>query len=140
MNTIAICFKDDGTAHCLWTEAVPLHELGHLEITRASTIEFNNNNQQWEVRDLRNTLLFSDPSRETCLAWEQQHIMEGAERKLKLNNLLKQITPLPWLEWSATDGDKWIGTKQGDDSNCHAGREHNSRRPHVLGPRCQRAS
>ena len=34
---------------------------------------------------------------------------------MKLTQLLKQITPLPWLEVSGTDGDKWIGTEQGDD-------------------------
>jgi len=34
---------------------------------------------------------------------------------MKLTQLLKKITPLPWLEVSATDGDKWIGTEQGDD-------------------------
>ena len=47
---INISFTSDGTAQCLWTEALPLHELGRLEITRASNIEFNNADQQWEVR------------------------------------------------------------------------------------------
>src|ERR1017187_6994949 len=35
--------------------------------------------------------------------------------KLKLTKFLKQITPLPWLLVTATDGDKWIGTEEGDD-------------------------
>jgi len=35
--------------------------------------------------------------------------------KMKLKRLLKRITPLPWLFCSATDGDKWIGTIEGDD-------------------------
>ena len=34
---------------------------------------------------------------------------------MKLTELLKQITPLPWLLVTATDGDKWIGTGEGDD-------------------------
>ena len=34
---------------------------------------------------------------------------------MKLTELLKQITPLPWLLVTATDGDKWIGTEEGDD-------------------------
>jgi hypothetical protein len=33
MNNHTISFNTDGTAHCLWTEALPLHELGRLEIT-----------------------------------------------------------------------------------------------------------
>jgi hypothetical protein len=73
MNTIAIFFKPDGTAHCLWTEVLPLRELGKLEIHRASNIEINNANQQWEVRDSKNQLLYSDPSRDECLAWEHQY-------------------------------------------------------------------
>ena len=35
--------------------------------------------------------------------------------KLKLTKFLKQITPLPWLLVTATDGDKGIGTEEGDD-------------------------
>jgi hypothetical protein len=34
---------------------------------------------------------------------------------MKLTELLKRITPLPWLVVTATDGDKWIGTGEGDD-------------------------
>jgi hypothetical protein len=37
------------------------------------------------------------------------------KKKMKLTDLLRRITPLPWLSVSATDGDKWIGTKAGDD-------------------------
>jgi hypothetical protein len=39
---INILFNLDGTDQGLWSEALPLHELGRLQITRASTIEFNN--------------------------------------------------------------------------------------------------
>jgi hypothetical protein len=35
--------------------------------------------------------------------------------KPTLTILLKRITPLPWLLVTATDGDKWIGTEEGDD-------------------------
>jgi hypothetical protein len=34
---------------------------------------------------------------------------------MKLTKLLKRITPMPWLLVTAIDGDKWIGTAQGDD-------------------------
>ena len=44
---INISFKPDETTQCLWTEVLPLHELGQLEITRASHIEFNNADQKW---------------------------------------------------------------------------------------------
>jgi len=73
MKSHIISFNQDGTAQCLWTEAVPLHSIGKLDITRATTIEFNNNNQQWEVQDPQGKLLFSDPLRSTCLDWEHQY-------------------------------------------------------------------
>ena len=64
----------EGTAHCLWTEALPLHELGRLEVTRASNIEFNNATQQWEVKDRRGRIRFIAKSRSACLEWEQQNL------------------------------------------------------------------
>jgi hypothetical protein len=49
MTTHTITFAPNGTARCLWAEAVLLQELGQLEIHRATNIEFNNAAQQWEV-------------------------------------------------------------------------------------------
>jgi hypothetical protein len=71
---IQISFHIDGTAQCLWTEALPLHELGRLEITRASTIEFNNTTQHWEVKDLKGKVRFVAKSRAACLEWEQTNL------------------------------------------------------------------
>jgi hypothetical protein len=73
MNT-QISFNPDGTAQCLWTEALPLHELGRLEVTRASNLEFNNSTQQWEVKDRRGKVRFIAKSRSVCLAWEQTNL------------------------------------------------------------------
>ena len=71
---IQISFKPDGTAQCLWTEVLPLHELGRLEITRASNIEFNNTTQHWEVKDRKGRVRFIARSRSACLEWEQQNL------------------------------------------------------------------
>jgi len=53
---------------------VPLHELGRLEINRASNIEFNNITQHWEVKDRKGKLRFFARSRSACLEWEQQNL------------------------------------------------------------------
>jgi hypothetical protein len=76
LNTHIILFKPGGTARCLWTEAVPLQELGRLELQRASTVEFNHPMQVWEVRLASDPMdvAFAHPSRQTCLAWEQEQI------------------------------------------------------------------
>ena len=71
---IHIQLDSNGTAHCLWTEAISLHDLGHLQITRASNIEFNNTTQHWEVKDLKGRVRYFARSRSACLEWEQQNL------------------------------------------------------------------
>jgi len=66
-------FDPTGNGHCLYTEAIDLSSLGTLEIVRASSIEFNNHAQQWEVNSAEGELLFSHCSRQACLNWEHQY-------------------------------------------------------------------
>ena len=73
MSTIVLKFDPSGLGECLYTELIDLSSIGSLELRRASTIEFNQSNQQWEVHDSNNDLLFTNKSRAVCLAWEQQH-------------------------------------------------------------------
>ena len=76
MSEHTITFTPEGTANCLWTEAVVLAELGRLDIQRASTVEFNPAKQQWEVRLASDpgVVAFSHQSRQACLAWEREII------------------------------------------------------------------
>ena len=69
-------FTSDGTAHCLYHEAIDLRTLGVLEIRRASEVEFNPATQVWEVRTpgAPQTVLFSHRSRQECLDWERQNL------------------------------------------------------------------
>ncbi len=73
-RTEIITFAPDGTARCLWTEAVPLHELGRLQIRRAMQIEFNNGAQHWEVRDRKGGVRFCAATRCSCLEWERHNL------------------------------------------------------------------
>jgi hypothetical protein len=73
MNCMSLSFDASGVGTCFYTEAIPLNEIGALEITRASTIEFNRQSQQWEVKDKDGATLHSNPSRQQCLQWEHQH-------------------------------------------------------------------
>lgn len=62
-----------GVMQGLFTEAIPLAEIGILSITRASTIEFEPASQQWEVRGVSGQVLYSNASRQACLSWEHQY-------------------------------------------------------------------
>ncbi len=74
MKEHVIIFDTHGTGHCLWTETVPLQEIGRLEIARATNVEFNNSTQQWEVKDRKQKVRYFSKSRSACLAWEQQNL------------------------------------------------------------------
>lgn len=66
-----IHFDSAGNAKALWTDALPLSALGKLSVTRASSVEFNADDQLWEVTlngDIHPS--FRHPSREVCIAWE----------------------------------------------------------------------
>ena len=73
-----IVFSPEGTARCLWTDDLPLAELGRLEVGRASTVEFNDGAQKWEVRlaTAPGVVAFGHESRAVCLAWETEEINE----------------------------------------------------------------
>ncbi len=73
MNAI-LTFNPNGTGSCLYTELIDLSSLGRLEIQRATTIEFNNQTQHWEVKDRRGKPLFFARHRQACLEWEQQNL------------------------------------------------------------------
>jgi hypothetical protein len=73
MTTIVLKFDPAGNGHGLFTEAIDLSALGALEIVRASSIEFDNPTQRWQVRSVEGMLLFSNPSRKACLDWEHQY-------------------------------------------------------------------
>ena len=69
-----LTFSRDGTGRCLYTELIDLQSLGRLDISRATHIEFNNQTQQWEVKDRQSKVRFFAKSRAACLEWEQRHL------------------------------------------------------------------
>lgn len=66
-------FAPDGTGAGLHTEAIDLFRIGRLSVDRASTVEFDEESQVWEVRDFTGHRLFNHPSRRACLDWERRH-------------------------------------------------------------------
>jgi hypothetical protein len=68
-------FCKDGSVVGVYTDLIPLHKLGTLTISRASTIEFNSTTQQWEVRWTgEESVAFSNPSRTVCNQWEVEQL------------------------------------------------------------------
>lgn len=68
-------FNPGGSIDCLYTEAIDLRALGRLQVVRATDIRFNDTTQQWDVHDAATgRVLFSHPSRNECLRWEQTNM------------------------------------------------------------------
>lgn len=75
MSSITLWFKDDGTVTSVWHDVLTKLDLGPAKVKRASTIEFNDRRQVWEVRLAgRRGVAFRHPSRTACLRWEKQQL------------------------------------------------------------------
>ena len=78
---IVIQFDSEGTGRCLYTEAVPMANIGRLSVERASAVEFNGASQEWEVVIAGDTApSFSHPSRAKCLEWEIETLQQSLMR------------------------------------------------------------
>lgn len=78
MKTIVIDIGPGGQARCLYTDALPLSEIGSMEVRRASSIEYNNRTRMWEVvLASEDRVAFTHPSRAACVEWEIATINQG---------------------------------------------------------------
>jgi len=73
MNPLVLTFDHSGTGSCLYSELIDLTQIGSLQMRRASTIEFNNDTQRWEVRNPKGKRVYFSKFRAVCLAWELDH-------------------------------------------------------------------
>jgi hypothetical protein len=67
-----ILIETDGSIRTVYTEAIPLHELGVLEVKRFGHVEFDREIQEWTVRLVSDPgrIAFSHPLRSQAMAWE----------------------------------------------------------------------
>jgi len=71
VNTLT--FLTTGIVTGLYSEIIDLTCLGKMKIKRATNIEFDNRLQAWRVKDMSGFALYTSPSRQACLDWEQQY-------------------------------------------------------------------
>ena len=89
-------FHTGGRVDCLYTEVIDLRVLGRLQVFRATDIRFNEVTQQWNVRcATTGKLLHSDPSRETCLAWERENLAPPNPEVERPAETLPNLHPIP---------------------------------------------
>ncbi len=71
-NDLVIHFRANGSAKCLWTDAIDLRAIGKLKVSRASTIEYNNRVRLWQVK-VKGRIVYDSHTRAGCLDWEADH-------------------------------------------------------------------
>lgn len=49
MKQHTLVIYPDGNLRCLWTDLIDLREIGTLDVTRASNVEYDNEKQGWTV-------------------------------------------------------------------------------------------
>ncbi len=68
----------DGNIRCLYTDEIDLPQLGRLQVSRASHIEYDNRLHKWTVTSAKTgKRLHSSMTRESALEWERQYYSPG---------------------------------------------------------------
>jgi hypothetical protein len=76
----------DGRRFAIYSDKLPLQELGHITTKRASNVEHNDKTQEWEVTLIgEETPRFANKSRQECIKWEVAHI-EGRMTEIMLQH------------------------------------------------------
>jgi len=91
----------DNTIECVYSDNLPLSELGDLKVNRASSVEFNNETKMWNVI-IKNKVLYSNKNRNESIEWEIEY----------LQNYLKEGKTISEL----------YGKKK-EDKKCHIGQK-----------------
>jgi hypothetical protein len=77
----ALIVTPDGNCELLHTEVINLAELGQLDVKRATDIAFDNQTQEWVVKDTDGRELFRHASRDACVTWERGYISRREDEK-----------------------------------------------------------
>ena len=62
---------ENGDVHCLYTDKIDLFAIGTVcNVRKASNVEFNEQDQVWEVLSLEGEVLHRNINREKAIEWE----------------------------------------------------------------------
>jgi hypothetical protein len=74
MQKIYVKVAPNGDVTAIHNDILRLDTLGKLKVSRLSTVEFNNETQNWEVRDAETqNLLHTNKRRDKALEWEADY-------------------------------------------------------------------
>jgi hypothetical protein len=92
MTTATLLIEPTGEIIGLYSELIPLTALGHVTTKRATSVEFNEAIQEWQVTEVGcEAVYYSHPSRQRCLEWE--HATFSRPRNLRELKTLNRKSP-----------------------------------------------
>jgi hypothetical protein len=65
-----IVIRPNGTVRTMWSDALPLREMGHVSAMRASSVEWDEEHQLWVARDNDGKIIAIDKDRDAAIAQE----------------------------------------------------------------------
>ncbi len=84
---LRILIGPDGTLHAVYHDVIRRLVDGPLTVWRASTVEFNTDEQVWEARDSNYVLIARDVDREVCLQKEKVFVEAYLKNQLVVSSL-----------------------------------------------------
>lgn len=66
----------EGVVHGLWDDTIDFRSVGECQVERASSVEFNNETQKWDVHLADGTYIGSDDSRVAAIEREVHYLQE----------------------------------------------------------------
>lgn len=77
----------DGNIRCLYSDEIDLSQLGRLQVSRVSHIEFDNYLRKWTVTSAKTgKRLHSATTREDALEWENRYYSPDGKGWKEINN------------------------------------------------------
>lgn len=75
---VVIDIDTEGNMHCLYTDQIDLFAVGRVtNMRKASNVEFNEEEQVWEVTSLNGQVLYTNANRNMAIEWEIANFSVG---------------------------------------------------------------
>lgn len=71
-----IVIQSNGTISYIWSDDIDLSELGDVQVSRASHVEFNNKSKKWEAHTVGGTFIGAFKKRSDAIAAEVKYLEE----------------------------------------------------------------
>lgn len=93
MVDIVFDIDEEGNMHGLYSDEISLFSVGRIvNVRKASNVEFNEEEQVWEVLSLNGDVLHKDKNRQAAIDWEITSFSPGGKHHFERKNRSRKIS------------------------------------------------